>query len=111
MIEHIQPESLKDFEDRRKVAELCSSSIAKLYLLLEKLEEIRDIVEAIDVPALSSYKKIQEISEEAIEAVVQAQTIQSFKPPQKKDLTSLTLTLAKNLQMQLGNVADIDKPE
>ncbi len=95
--------------DLTKVRELCSLAKVRLFEIMGQLDNILDVVRAIQVPTLSTYKKIEvETAGTAapIQGTLEVKQVETvvtsvFKPAKPKDLQSIGLALAKNLEMQL----------
>lgn len=51
----------QEIQDRKKVRELCSTCIVRLFQIMGQLNEILDIVRAIDVPELSAYVHVSKL--------------------------------------------------
>lgn len=103
-----QEELIKlEAQDRLKIRELCSTCQVRIFEILGQLDSILNVLRAIDVPELSSYTKI-ELKQEPATLKVEAPKVSTvlpsatnFKPPAKQSLTDLTLTLARNLELNL----------
>lgn len=51
----------QEIQDRKKVRELCSTCVVRLFQIMGQLDEILDVVRAIDVPELSAYIHVSKL--------------------------------------------------